>query len=293
MKNNKKLWVVSLTSTAVLIVLVICSLNWSHRNVNDLTRWHNATMSPVIMIPGSSASVNRFDRLVNELNRGRKNPHSLLKVKVMKNDHLQYSGRIRPNDNEPIIVVGFENNHDGYSNIKKQARWFNIAFRQLRRQYSFNNFKAIGHSNGGLIYTYFLEHYYARYQHTERLKRLMMIGSPYNFNERSMNHQTKMLADLIKDRQNLPKNISVYLVAGTKTYTSDGLVPVNSVLTGKYIYQNQVKHLTTIMVSGNNAQHSDLPQNNQIVGLINRYILDHPQKVRQQQNTPYINERSK
>lgn len=120
----------------------------------------------------------------------------------------------------------------------------------------------------------------------------MMIGSPYNFNERSMSHQTKILADFIKYRNRLPKSMNVYLVAGTQTYTSDGLVPLNSVLTGRYIYQNQVKHFTTIMVSGDNAQHSDLPQNTQIVDLINRYILDHKQKNRQQQNTPYINGQS-
>lgn len=205
----------------------------------------------------------------------------------MKNDKINYSGRIRPDDNEPIIVVGFENNHDGYDNIQKQARWFNLAFRSLTRQYNFNNFKAIGHSNGGLIYTYFLEHYYSQYAQTARIKRLMMIGSPYNFNERSMQHQTKMLADFIKYRNRLPHSVNVYLVAGTRTYTSDGLVPVNSVLVGKYIYQNQVKHFTTIMVSGNNAQHSDLPQNSQIIDLINRYILDHPQQ--RQQNKLYNN----
>ena len=286
--KKKTVWV-TIISVLAFVLLMRLSLSWSRRNVDDLTKWHNAKMSPVIMIPGSSASVNRFDRLVNQLNRHRKNPHSLLKVKVMKNDQIQYSGRIRPNNNEPIIVVGFENNHDGYSNIQQQARWFNLAFHQLTRHYNFNNFKAIGHSNGGLIYTYFLEHYYARYQRTARIKKLMMIGSPYNFNEKSMNHQTKMLADFIKYRKHLPKNLSVYLVAGTQTYTSDGLVPLNSVLVGRYIYQNQVKHFTTIMVSGNNAQHSDLPQNRQIVDLINRYMLDHKHKIQQQQNTPYIN----
>ena len=293
MKSSKKVWIISICSIILTIILIVLSLSWSQRNVNNLTKWHNAKMSPVIMITGSSASVNSFDRLVNQLNRRRKNPHSLLKVKVMKDDKIQYYGRIRPNDNEPIIVVGFENNHDGYSNIQQQARWFNLAFRELTKQYNFNNFKAIGHSNGGLIYTYFLEHYYARYQQTERIKKLMMIGSPYNFNEKSMNHQTKMLADFIKYRKRLPKNMNVYLVAGTQTFTSDGLVPLNSVLTGRYIYQNQVKHFTTIMVSGDNAQHSDLPQNTQIVDLINRYILDHAQKVRNKQNTPYINDQAK
>ncbi|EEU30886.1 hypothetical protein HMPREF0501_00291 [Limosilactobacillus coleohominis 101-4-CHN] len=156
MKNNKKVWIVSICTIILTVILIVLSLLWSQRNVNNLTKWHNAKMSPVIMIPGSSASVNRFDRLVNQLNRHRKNPHSLLKVKVMKDDKIQYSGRIRPDDNEPIIVVGFENNHDGYSNIQQQARWFNLVFRELTKQYNFNNFKAIGHSNGGLIYTYFL-----------------------------------------------------------------------------------------------------------------------------------------
>lgn len=121
MKIKKKTLWISIFSVLLFVVLTGLSLSWSHRNVNDLTKWHNAKMSPVIMIPGSSASVNRFDRLVNQLNRHRKNPHSLLKVKVMKDDKIQYSGRIRANDTEPIIVVGFENNHDGYSNIQQQA----------------------------------------------------------------------------------------------------------------------------------------------------------------------------
>jgi uncharacterized alpha/beta hydrolase family protein len=43
---------------------------------------------------------------------------------------------------------------------------------------------------------------------------------------------------------------------------------------GKYVYQGQVKHFTEITVTGNNAQHSDLPQNAQIVTLIRTYMLD-------------------
>ena len=45
-------------------------------------------------------------------------------------------------DNEPVIVVGFENNKDGYSNIKKQAKLFNQAFEALQEKYNFNNLRA-------------------------------------------------------------------------------------------------------------------------------------------------------
>lgn len=96
------------------------------------------------MIPGSSATENRFDRLVKKLNQNANEKHSLLKVRVTNDDQIHYSGSIRPGDNEPIIVVGFENNHDGYDNIKQQARRFALAFEDLNEQYNFNNLKRSG-----------------------------------------------------------------------------------------------------------------------------------------------------
>lgn len=256
---------------ALFLILLFPSLAWTRNNVNALEKQHNSQLSPVIMIPGSSATENRFDGLVRKLNRNTQHPHSLLKVKVMNDDSLHFTGQIRKGDNEPIIVVGFENNKDGYSNIKQQARRFNIAFKKLTEMH---NFKGIGHSNGGLIYTAFLENYYSDYSQDIQIKRLMTIGSPYNFNQGSTRYKSEMLSDFIRNRNKLPKNLIVYFVVGTETYNSDGLVPAGSVLAGRYIYQGVVKRFTTISVSGSNAQHSTLPQNEQIVDFIKRYILD-------------------
>lgn len=278
-----KHWFWTILGIALSVTLIFVSLNWSHQNTTELAKIHNSKLSPVIMIPGSSASVNRFDTLVDKLNKNNKHPHSLIKIRVTTDDKLHISGRLRRGDNEPVIVVGFENNHDGYDNIKKQAKWFNTAFKFLTRQYNFNNFKAIGHSNGGLIYTAFLENYYSEYSEQVKIKQLMTIGSPYNFNEKSVRHKTQMLSDFIDDRDKIPSSLSVYSVAGTETYNSDGLVPLGSVMAGKYIYQGQVKHFTSISVSGSDAQHSDLPQNDQIIDLINRYILDPKQRPQQRQ----------
>lgn len=235
MKNKRRRHqLIIVVSTVILVLLTSVSYFWSRQSVAVLAKRQQSAMSPVIMIPGSSATINRFDTLVAKINQRDRRNHSLLKVKVYNNGKITYTGQIRQGDHEPFIVVGFENNHDGYSNIKKQARMFNTAFNQLKTQYNFNNFKGIGHSNGGLIYTYFLEHYFNERQ--IRIKRLMTIGSPYNFAEPD-NRRTEMLSDFIKNHKNLPANLWMYSVAGSENYVEDGLVPLSSVLAGKYIYQ--------------------------------------------------------
>ena len=263
----------------ITILLAIPATIYANQNATKLQMRRDSRMSPVIMIPGSSASINRFDTLVQKINERDHKNHSLLKVYVKENGQLVFTGRIRRQDNEPFIVVGFQNNHDGYSNIKKQAKWFNLAFNELKQRYNFNNFKAIGHSNGGLIYTAFLENYFnTTSNRLIRMKVLMTIGSPYNFAETS-NRPTQMLKDFIKNRKNLPKYLTMYSVAGTKNYVADGIVPVSSVEAGKYIYQGVVKHYTQITVTGRLAQHSELPQNNQVLQLIEEYVLNDTDRV--------------
>lgn len=268
MRKSQK--VLILVVTFVIGIFAVASYSWTRSSVTTLQNRQKSELSPVIMIPGSSASINRFDTLVKKINKDEKQQHSLLKVKVFNNGKISYYGRIRRGDKEPFIVVGFENNKDGYNNIKKQAKMFSKAFNQLKQAYNFNNFKGIGHSNGGLIYTYYLEHYFNERQ--IQIKRLMTIGTPYNFAEPT-SRKTEMLKDFIKYRKNLPSNLIMYSIAGSENYVEDGLVPVSSVLAGKYIYQGIVKSYTQITVTGKLAQHSALPQNSEVLDLIQRYIL--------------------
>ncbi|KAF0507543.1 alpha/beta hydrolase [Pediococcus pentosaceus] len=271
-RNVKKWSIIFLIASLIGIgILAWPSIQWMHKNVTAISKRHDSNMSPVIFIPGSSATQNRFDGLIDKLNDRRGKRHSLLKVTVHTNDRISYSGSIRPRDNEPFIVVGFENNKDGYSSIKKQAKWFSIAFNALAKKYQFNNFKAIGHSNGGLVYTMYLENYFNRDDIS--IKKLMTIGSPYNFSETSLSHKTQMLSDFIKQRKKIPKTLSVYSIIGTQNFDNDGIVPARSAEAGEYIYQGQAQHYTEITVTGNDAQHSDLPQNQQIINLIEQYIL--------------------
>lgn len=279
---TKKVKIVLLIVLIFLIGLAVPSYSWTRKNIDQIAKFYNARMSPIIMIPGSSATENRFDGLVQKLNQRRRGvKHSLLKVKVWNDGRITYSGSIAANDNEPIIVIGFENNKDGYSNIKKQAKMVDTAFENLQGKYNFNNFKGLGHSNGGLIYTAFIENYLGSYD--VELKKLMTIGTPYNFTETNINNKTEMLADFIKNRENIPTTLAMYSVAGTITYDSDELVPDTSVSAGKYIYQGQVAHYTETTVTGADAQHSDLPTNDEVVFLVQERLVDR-QNQRNQRN---------
>ncbi len=268
--RNWKLIVVALT---IIILLAVPGYSWMKKTNKEHAERQRSQLSPLIMVPGSSATVNRFNELVDLLNENTPYKHSLLKVEISEDGTLTYSGSIKKGDNEPFIVVGFQNNHDGYSNIKKQTGWLDDAFYEIAKTYKFNNFKAFGHSNGGLIWTYWLEHYYSNYSDEITIKRLMTLGSPYNFSEKSTKYKTQMLTDFIKYRKRLPKNLTVYSLSGGENYESDGIVPESSVEAGKYIFQNQVKSYTTMTVTGAEAQHSSLPQNKQVVKIIQQYLL--------------------
>lgn len=271
--SNWKLIIVALT---IIILLAIPGYSWMKKTNKEHAERQRSQLSPLIMVPGSSATVNRFNELVDLLNENTPYKHSLLKVEISEDGTLTYSGSIKKGDNEPFIVIGFQNNHDGYNNIKKQAGWLDDAFYEIDKTYKFNNFKAFGHSNGGLIWTYWLEHYYSDYSDYSdeiTIKRLMTLGSPYNFSEKSTKYKTQMLTDFIKYRKRLPKNMIVYSLSGGENYESDGIVPESSVEAGKYIFQNQVKGYTTMTVTGAEAQHSSLPQNKQVVKIIQQYLL--------------------
>ncbi|WP_428980930.1 alpha/beta hydrolase [Limosilactobacillus alvi] len=271
-----------LLAVGLIIILAIPGFLIMQSSNQQMAKRQRSMLSPVIMIPGSSATKERFNRLVNLLNKDTNQKHSLLKVEVFNNGKITYSGKINRGDREPFIVVGFQNNHDGYSNIKQQAKMFNQAFEQLSEEYQFNNFKAFGHSNGGLIWTQWLENYYQDYRDSITIKSLMTVASPFNFEETSTKNKTQMFTDFVKHRDQIPSSLNVIAVVGNEdSYTSDGLVPANSVLAGKYIYQKRVKNYTSMTVTGEQAQHSNLPQNQQIVKLIEQYLLDSTKQRRQ------------
>ena len=80
MRISKRHKIIIWVSALILAIMTLASYGWSRQSVAQLQRRQESRMSPVIMIPGSSASVNRFDTLVARINQMDKRNHSLLKV---------------------------------------------------------------------------------------------------------------------------------------------------------------------------------------------------------------------
>ncbi|KRL05160.1 cell surface hydrolase [Liquorilactobacillus oeni DSM 19972] len=266
-------------------MLAVClpAYKWNRSNITRLRNAGKTEMAPVIMVPGSSATQNRFDSLIAELGQEAPQHHSVLKVVVKTNGKVTTSGVINRNDNQPFIVISFQNNKDGKTNIDKQAVWLNTAVKQLISIYHFNHFSALGHSNGGLILALFFERY-LKQTPALRVDRFMTIATPYNETSTSTVYKTSMFKELYNYREGLPESLVMYSIAGTENYTSDGTVPYNSVNYAKYIFQSEIRSFTEITVTGANTAHSDLPQNKQIVSLIGQYIL--------RENFPKLNDQS-
>ncbi|WP_241685220.1 MULTISPECIES: alpha/beta hydrolase [Lactobacillaceae] len=285
--NKKNLKYISL-AFIIILLLGIPIFSWTRQNNSHLASKFNSPLSPIIMIPGSSARANRFEDLVKNVNKTYNQKHSLLEVTVHTDNKLTYSGSIKNGDNRPIIVIGFENNKDGYNNIKKQAKWLSIAFDTLQKRYQFNNFNAFGHSNGSLIWTYYLEHYFDSSEST--LNQFQTVGAPFNFEESSSTKRTQMLNDFIKYKNNIPKNITYTSIAGTKKFSDDGIVPLASVDCGKYIYEGNIKSYTLITLTGGDAEHSDMLDNKQFISLFHHYILNNGSNTDPEQNKkPQLN----
>lgn len=262
-------WPYLLTGFILLIMLLL-----GQRYVNNFykinTRLYTSQMEPTIFVPGSSATQERFNGTFQKL-ASMGYSHSVLKITVSKKGTLSYSGAISSREHNPYIVIAFEDNSDSYANIKRQAGWLNTALSEIQTKYRFRRFNAVGHSNGGLVWSFFLEDYWP--DTNFQINTLMTIGSPYNLTVTDMNNHTQMLTDLIDDKSNIPKDLTVYNISGSNSYNSDYLVAITSVEAGKYIYQNQVKQYTFFTVTGSTSEHSDLPTNTQVLQYIAQYVL--------------------
>ncbi|UQS82038.1 alpha/beta hydrolase [Bombilactobacillus folatiphilus] len=266
MKN--KFWI-KLILLWFLLTIIPAFYTMQH-SVHYEKTFHNSRLAPIIFIPGSSATQNRFDDLFQTLNRP-KTKHSILKITVTTKGKLQKTGTIAPRDKQPFIVIAFENNQDGYRNIQKQTRWLNIAMKYLTKNYNFNHFSAVGHSNGGLIWTLYLEKYFSA--NSLSINNLITIGTPYNSLESTPNNPTTIFHQLHQNRNKLPNNLLVYSIAGSTNYQDDGIVPYQSVEAGKYIFQKNVKKYTQTTVTGNESNHSSLLANSEVTKLIRDLLL--------------------
>ena len=275
-KNKKIGGIISILLVCILGIVLFETKSHVHasKNTNDPL----PIPAPVIMVPGTNGDVDRFDSLVDSLKQTEKNVDEI-KITVNKDDSITSSGHFTKNTKRPIIAVAFEDGTD--PSLPKQSRWFQKALEYAEKFYTFNTYDYLGYSNGGLIITGYLEN--EQKNNDPSLYHLITLGTPYNdtaweYNDnRSTFTKPKAESDLLKyylkNKKNIPKNITVYNIAGNvDNQNSDTTVPLTSVLAGRLIYGDSEKYKEIIV--NEQADHGSLIENPKTLKLIKEYLFE-------------------
>ncbi|MGM0219818.1 alpha/beta hydrolase [Enterococcus sp. AZ126] len=231
--------------------------------------------TPTIFVPGTNGTVNRFNGLIKNLDP----KADVLKVTVATDGTVSSKGKLTSSTEHPMIVIAFEDSSD--KTLPVQGKWYQLALRYIKEKYSFKTYNYLGHSNGGLVITSYLEEF--QQSDDPKLAKLITLGTPYNDTSKKYNDavtsfvQLKETSDLLKsylkNLENIPNTIKMLNIAGEVDDTaSDSTVSVQSVFSGRYIYQDQVAEYQEVLIQGENTSHSELVENQKVVQLFKDFF---------------------
>lgn len=231
--------------------------------------------TPTIFVPGTNGTVNRFNGLIKALER----KADVLKVTVATDGSVSSKGRIKSKTQQPIIVIAFKDSSN--ETLPVQGEWYQLALNYIQKKYSFDTYNFLGHSNGGLVITSYLENF--QQEDDPKLAKLITVGTPFNDTGKAYNDavtsftQVKQISNLLQgyleNRRNIPDTVQMLNIAGEVEETaSDNTVPVQSVFSGRYIYQEQLADYQEILIQGQETSHSELVENPEVIRLIRNFF---------------------
>lgn len=233
-----------------------------------------AIATPTIFVPGTNGTVDRFDGLIKTIGAT-----DVLKVTVQTDGTVTSTGNLTADTSQPIIVIGFEDSSD--DTLSSQGEWYQLALAYIQQYYSFDTYNYLGHSNGGLVITSYLENNQKSSDPT--LAKLITLGTPYNDTSDAYNDAvtsftqikdtSALLTTYLKNTENISSTLQVLNIAGEVDDTaSDGTVPVQSVFSGRLIYQEQVASYQEILIEGSDTSHSELVENATVIQYLKNFF---------------------
>lgn len=222
---------------------------------------------PIVLVPGTNGTANDFDDFIADVSKIYDYQPEILRLTVNEDNSIIHSDEpLKKNAYRPFIVIAFENaTEDG---TLEQSKRLKTALKSLEKKYSFKNFDAVGYSNGGLVLTHFLKH--DANTTKIKLRRMVTLATPYNYLSMDENGKEKkvtplpfhneLLTELLTDDDSIPQNISYLNITGDidSDHGSDSVVPVNSALAGRLIYQDKIKSYKEQIFSGKQYSHSGI-----------------------------------
>lgn len=228
-------------------------------------------MTPTLFVHGYSGNRLSFGPMIARFERagyGRKD----MVIIVDDNGSLHVEGQLR--SAQPFIQVLFKNN---IAPVEKQSLWLHYIMQFLYGAYAIKKVDFVGHSMGSVsILRYMTE--YRDVTDVPVVAHAISIGAPYN--DHNVAQNTPIIEDLFltdkgpvettslyqyfeKAMQHLPENLQFLNIAGDLKNGNDGAVSINSVLSLRYLVENQLNY-QELIVSGRRAAHRLLHENKRV-----------------------------
>lgn len=270
----KKHKIVIIASVVLLIIIAISSFMVVSRvNSKSDKKIVIKKDMPLILIPGTSATGDRFDDFINQM-AARVGDKDVIKLTVQTDGTVEWTATQNYHLVNPFIVISFADSSE--ETVGKQAKWIQLALKKAHTLCSFDEYNALGHSNGGLAWTIYLEQ--APSQYTKKMQKLITLGTPFdsqlplekkNPTGQETIVETDMLKKLVAEKHKIPKNLNMISIAGELDGNSgDGVVPLKSVSASKQIFDGQVASFVQKNFYGADAQHSELIGNPDVMDYI-------------------------
>ncbi|MFK4566847.1 alpha/beta hydrolase [Enterococcus sp. UD-01] len=222
---------------------------------------------PTIFVPGTNGTAERFNGLFKQLTDEQTD---ILKLTVQTDGTISVKGQLTSISEHPLIVVAFADSSD--ETLPLQGSWFQLALNYLQKYYLFDSYNYVGHSNGGLVITSYLENF--RQSQDPALNKLVTIATPFNDTSQKYNtlkttftkvkKESLLLKENLQNKANIPSTIQVLAIAGE----NDSTVPIMSAFSSRFIYQKQTAAYQELLIQGKETSHSELVENEQVIQAI-------------------------
>lgn len=208
---------------------------------------------------------------------------SVLTAIVAEDGKVKISGEIKPKDENPIIMVGYQNNRN--PNFHEDADYAYNVVSTLQKQYGFKEMNLVGHSMGNMSIMYMLLDYGNRKNFPTLEKQVDIAGhfdGIIGYHDSSTagiepngrpKDMTSYYKDLLKLRTTYPKTAEVINIYGNLQdgTNSDGRVRNDSSKSLKYLVP-RAKSYQEYQINGKAGQHSQLHEDKQVDKIIIKFL---------------------
>lgn len=282
--------------TIVLVVVIVagCAV-WMGQHSRNLNHHYVDSTTPTFFFHGSSSSYHAEQYMTNAAKRAGVTK-TIVVANVDKHNHVTFRGNIPDGARNPIIEVNHQvqpgHPHNGRppknpgSKIPVDDTYVYDVIVAAKRKWHVKTMNIVAHSAGNIDVLYMLMHH-ANSNNLPKLKKQVAIAAHVNgfihggypsdskvASNGKPSQESANFTELKPLRKTYPRGVKVLNIYGDlgDGSHSDGLVPVNSARTLRYLVGLRAASYQERKMTGKNARHSRLHHNDRVNKLLIQFL---------------------